>query len=151
MKKKGENKKPCFFLAIYRRNLGTQKKKFQVDDDEAVGGAIDEKTVRFADVQPVDEAVPMHVDKVLRGIQMLSAPAPAVQSFVHGIVDFIPRNIIGGDQFWWKYVARSEDELHKHLMKSTSGKGFRHDPPEVSKTISDSLQKFPELQKLYHR
>lgn len=116
-----------------------------------MGGAIDSKQVRFEDVAPPDVAPSMHVDTVLRGVQMLSAPAPRVQSFIHGIVDFIPRNIIGGDQFWWKYVARSEDELHKHLMKSTSGKGFRHDPPDVGRAISDSLQKYPELRKLYHR
>lgn len=82
---------------------------------------------------------------------MLSAPAPAVQSFVHGIVDFIPRNIQGGDPHAWRYLARSEGELHSHLLANTTGKGFKSDAPQVGKAISHSFGKYPELLKLYHR
>ena len=126
-----------------------EKKKVQKINSSDYGGAIDEKRVRFADVEDTEPR--MYVDRVLKGMQMLSAPAPFVQSFVHGIVDFIPRNIQGGDPYDWRYIARPEGELHNHLLKSTTGKGFKSDPPQVGKAISDSFGKFPELQALYHR
>ena len=106
-----------------------------------MGGAI-EKNI-------VDPRI--HVDTVLQGLPMMSAAAPDVVHFVHGITDFIPRNIQGGDPFYWRYIARSEDELHNHLTKQTTGKGFKHDPPLVGKAISNSLSKFPELSRLYHK
>ena len=114
-----------------------------------LGGAIDEKTVRFSDVAEHDPRI--HVDNVLRGLPMMSAPAPQLIRFVHGITDFIPRNIQGGDQFFWRYNARDEEELHTHLVKHTTGKGFDNDPFRVQKAISDSFEKYPKLQALYHR
>ena len=91
----------------------------------------------------------LHIDQVLSGIQLMDAPAPMVTEFVHGLVDFIPRNIIGGDQFSWKYHAREEKELHEHLVKETKGKGFKHDDPVVAKVIYDSFEMYPLLQDLY--
>ena len=82
---------------------------------------------------------------------MMSAPAPDLIKFVHGLTDFIPRNIQGGDQFFWKYTPRAEEELHKHLVKHTKGKGFNHEDPLIGKAISDSLEKFPALLDIYHR
>ena len=113
-----------------------------------MGGAIEE-TVKIADIEQED--VRMHIDKVLRGFPMMSAPAPEQIKFIHGIVDFIPRNIQGGDQFFWKFQPREEEELHQHLLKKTSGKGFNHEDPLIGKAISDSLHKFPALQAIYHR
>ena len=98
-----------------------------------------------------DAVLRLHIDKVLAGVQLLSAPAPHVTSFVHGLTDFIPRNITAGDSFAWRYLARPEEDLHNHLKGATKGKGFKHDEPRVGKAIGDSLSKFPELLKLYHR
>ena len=114
-----------------------------------LGGAIDEKTLRIVDVAEHEPRI--HVDNVLRGLPMMSAPAPQLVRFVHGITDFIPRNIQGGDQFFWRYNARDEEELHTHLVKQTTGKGFDNDAPLVQKAISDSFEKYPKLQALYHR
>ena len=83
-------------------------------------------------------------------METLGASADVVVPYLHGITDFIPRNITGGDPFFWKYTARDETELHAHLKKHTTGKGFDHDPILVGKVISDSLDKYPELQQLYH-
>jgi hypothetical protein len=90
------------------------------------------------------------VNAVLQGLPILGLPAEYVVPYIHGITDFIPRNIQGGDQFYWKYIARDESELHNHLKTQTTGKGFDHDPILVGKTISDSLSSYPELQQLYH-
>jgi hypothetical protein len=92
----------------------------------------------------------MHVHNVLQGLAHMGAPAERVVPFVHGLTDFIPRNITGGDPFYWKYIARDEDELHSHLKSKTSGKGFTHDPPVIGRAISETLSKYPELQQLYH-
>ena len=91
----------------------------------------------------------LHVDNVLRNVAMLGAPAQMVTEFVHGLTDFIPRNIQGGDQNEWRYIARKEEELHKHLIKKTSGKGLKHDSNHVGRTIFESFDSFPELQNLY--
>ena len=86
---------------------------------------------------------------MLQGVQLLSASAPLLTEFVHGLVDFIPRNIQGGDQFSWRYLAREEGELHDHLISQTKGKGYKHDDPAVSKVISDTFESYPELARAY--
>ena len=113
-----------------------------------MGGAIDPSSVKVVEVQ--DEDPRIFVNQVLSGLPMLSASAAEVVPFIHGITDFILRNETGGDSFFWHYVARSEDELHTHLKKQTTGKGFKHDHPLIGKSISDSLRSYPKLQKLYH-
>ena len=93
----------------------------------------------------------MHIDTVLRSAVQLDVSGPELTHFVHGIVDFIPKNIQGGDPFYHRYVIRSEEELHKNLMDKTTGKGLKHDEPEVAAAIFNSLQSYPELANLYHR
>ena len=82
---------------------------------------------------------------------MMTTGAPQMTHFVHGLTDFIPKNVIAGDPYHWKYLAQDERELHDHVTKQATGKGFRHDSPEIGKVISDSFRKFPELQRMYHR
>ena len=133
---------------VVRYESKKAKKNAKINESD-FGGAIEEKKVRFAEIEQED--VRIHIDKVLSGLPIMSAPAPALVSFVHGLTDFIPRNIQGGDQFFWKYKPRDEKELHQHLLKKTKGKGFNHEDPLIGKAISETLEKFPELQAIYHR
>ena len=111
-----------------------------------IGGAI-ERDIRVRDITVVDPR--LHVDNVLRTVAMLGATAPMVTEFVHGLTDFIPRNIEGGDQNEWRYIARNEEELHKHLIENTTGKGLKHDGSHIGRTIFESFDSYPELQNLY--
>ena len=119
-----------------------------VNSDDKLGAGIIASETKTADIEPTNL---MHIDTVLRTAVQLTPPAQQLTNFVHGLVDFIPRNIQGGDQFYHKYVARSEKELHENLVKHTTGKGLKHDNPEVANAIFNSLQGYPELLNLYHQ
>ena len=119
-----------------------------VSSDDKLGGAIIADQTKILDIEPTNL---MHIDQVLRAAVNLNPPVQQFAPFVHGLVDFIPRNIQGGDQFYYKYVARSESELHKNLVAQTTGRGLKHDHPEVASAIFNSLQAYPELANLYHR
>ena len=114
-----------------------------------MGGAIDPKTVRREDSS--SGILPPPIKDILKLAAMTDVRAPPLVEFLHGVVDFIPRNIVHGDPFAWKYTARSETELHSALMKKTTGKGLKHDHPEVAHSIFQSLKEYPELVSLYHR
>ena len=87
----------------------------------------------------------------MKSAALTDVRAPPLVEFLHGVVDFIPRNIVHGDPFAWKYIARSEKELHTSLVNKTTGRGLKHDEPQVAHSIFQSLQQYPELTQLYHR
>mgnify|MGYP006397234189 FL=1 len=114
-----------------------------------MGGAIDPKKVKREDSEGA--TLPPPIQQILKVAAMTDVRAPPLVEYLHGVVDFIPRNIVHGDPFAWKYGARSETELHSALMDKTTGKGLRHDESQVAHSIFQSLQQYPELVSLYHR
>ena len=112
-----------------------------------LGGAIETKKVRFADVKP---RAPDTYDRAMRTASFISG-GPALQEFAHGIVDYRPRNVIGFDQYLHFYEKYPEEVLHHHAIKLLSGKGAAGDHPRVQRLFHESFKHLPEIMDLYNQ
>jgi len=84
--------------------------------------------------------------RLLRDNAVLLGP-PRPKEFLHGVVDFIPRNQIGFHTVGPVYTG--EDELHRSLMSSVTGYGAKRDHPTVVRAVHESLKHHPELLQSY--
>ena len=108
---------------------------------ERLGGAIRD------DVRQVDVYTPkLDFKRVLRDAAYLSGP-PRPKTYLHGVIDMIPRNQIGYHQYGPVYT--SEEELHRSLLGAVSGRGASDDHPTVQKAVYESLKHRPELLATY--
>ena len=106
-----------------------------------LGGAIKQ------DVRKMDLYTPaMDFKTILRDRAMLKGE-PRPQQYLHGVIDFIPRNQIGFHQYGPEHV--SENELHHSLLKVVSGGGAKEDHPTVVQTVYETLKHIPELAHAY--
>ena len=94
----------------------------------------------------------MSVNRILKDRVMQSYFAPALKEYIHGLVDFIPRNEVSANQLTANIHARREEDLHDALVSKTSGRGMKFEKdPHVARAIFSSFEQHPELLKLYHR
>ena len=104
---------------------------------ERLGGAIRD------DVRQVDVYTPkLDFKRILRDAAYLSGP-PRPKTYLHGVIDMIPRNQIGYHQYGPVYTG--EEELHRSLIGAVSGRGASGDHPTVQKAVYESLKHRPEL------
>ena len=117
-----------------------QKKK-KVKSGDKLGGAIRD------DVRQVDVYTPkLDFKRVLRDAAYLSGP-PRPKTYLHGVIDMIPRNQIGYHQYGPVYTG--EEELHRSLLGAVSGRGASDDHPTVQKAVYESLKHRPKLLATY--
>ena len=113
-----------------------------------LGGAIDPASVVLKEAEPKE----MTVNRILKDRVMQSYSAPRLKEYVHGLVDFIPRNEVSANLLTRNIHARKEKDLHDALVRKTSGRGMKYEKdPHVARAIFSSLEQHPELLKLYHR
>ena len=106
-----------------------------------LGGAIK------GDVRKMDVYTPgLNFKQILRDAAMVSG-GPRPKEYLHGVIDMIPRNQIGFTQY--ERVYMSEEELHKSLLKSLSGRGAAEDHPTVQRAMYETLKHQPQLLHLY--
>ena len=121
---------------------GPQKKKQKIEGKPLkLGGAIRD------DVRKLDLYTPsLDYKKILRDAAYVSGP-PRPKTYLHGVIDMIPRNQIGFYQY--PVIHTSEEELHYALLKSVSGRGARYDHPTVQRSVYESLKHNPDLAHAY--
>ena len=108
---------------------------------EKLGGAIRDN------VRQVDVYTPkLDFKRILRDAAYVSGP-PRPKTYLHGVIDMIPRNQIGFHQYGPVYTG--EEELHKSLIGAVSGRGASGDHPTVQKAVYESLKHRPELLATY--
>ena len=104
---------------------------------ERYGGAIRD------DVRQIDVYTPKpDFKQILRDAAYVSGPTRP-KTYVHGVIDMIPRNQIGYHQYGPVYTG--EEELHRSLIGAVSGRGASGDHPTVQKAVYESLKHRPEL------
>ena len=114
-----------------------QKKRKKKKSEDKLGGAIRD------DVRQVDVYTPkLDFKRILRDAAKLSGP-PRPKSYLHGVIDMIPRNQIGYHQYGPIYTG--EEELHRSLIGAVSGRGASGDHATVQKAVYESLKHRPEL------
>lgn len=112
------------------------------------GGAIDAETTVLKQAEPKE----MSVNRILKDRVFQSYSAPQLTEYIHGLVDFIPKNEVSANQLTRNIHARKEEDLHKALVSKTTGRGMRYEKdPHVARAIFSSFEQHPELLKLYHR
>ena len=113
-----------------------------------MGGAIDPSKTELREVEPKE----MTVNRILKDRVMQSYSAPMLKEYIHGLVDFIPKNEVSANILVRNMHARREEDLHAALVQKTSGRGMRYEKdPHVARAIFSSFEQHPELLKLYHR
>ena len=123
--------------AIYEEPTKPQKKKRSKKGEDKLGGAIRD------DVRQVDVYTPkLDFKRVLRDAAYLSGP-PRPKTYLHGVIDMIPRNQIGYHQYGPVYTG--EEELHRSLIGAVSGRGASGDHPTVQKAVYESMKHRPAL------
>ena len=129
------------------RNLTERKKKIKKVDkaDALLGGAIETKKVRFQDVE---SRKPDVYDRAMRHASYISG-GPVLEGFMHGVVDFRPRNVIGYDQYAHFYEKHPEEYLHQSAMQLVSGSGAQKDHPRIQRLFHESFKQMPEIMNLY--
>ena len=119
----------------------TQKVGGSIKKGMKLGGAIRD------DVRQMDVYTPgLDFKQILREAALVSGE-PAQKEYLHGLIDMIPRNQIGFSQYDRVYM--SEEELHKSLLKSVSGRGAAEDHPTVQRAMYETLKHQPQLLHLY--
>ena len=114
-----------------------QKATQKVGKRLKLGGAIREG------VRQLDVYTPaLDYKQILRDAAYVSGP-PRPKEYLHGIVDFIPRNLIGHHQVGPIYTG--EEEFHSSLVASVSGNGASGDHPTVQRAVYESLKHKPDL------
>ena len=117
-----------------------QKKK-KVKGEDKLGGAIRD------DVRQVDVYTPkLDFKRILRDAAYLSGP-PRPKTYLHGVIDMIPRDQIAYYQYGPVYTG--EEEFHRSLIGAVSGRGASADHPTVQKAVYESLKHRPELLATY--
>ena len=105
--------------------------------NQKLGGAIS------ANVRKLDVYTPgVDYKNILRHAAMVSG-APRPKQYLHGVVDMIPRNQLGGHTTMPMYT--SEDEFHRSLIRGLSGRGASNDHPSVVRAVGESLKDKPDL------
>ena len=100
-----------------------------------LGGAIRD------DVRKVDVYTPgFDYKQILRDAALVSGP-PRPKEYLHGIIDFIPRNQIGHHQYGPVYTG--EEDFHNSLINSVTGDGASVDHPTVQRAVYESLKHLP--------
>ena len=128
--------------AVQKEVKGAKKKKQKIEGKPLkLGGAIRD------DVRKLDLYTPsLDYKKILRDAAYVSGP-PRPKTYLHGVIDMIPRNQIGFYQY--PVIHTSEEELHYALLKSVSGRGARYDHPTVQRSVYESLKHNPDLAHAY--
>lgn len=76
---------------------------------------------------------------------------PALEAFIHGVVDFRPRNVVGFNQYAHFYEKHPEEYLHNSVLQLVSGSGARKDHPRIQRLFHESFKHVPEIMDLYNR
>ena len=109
--------------------------------EDKLGGAIRD------DVRQVDVYTPkLDFKRILRDAAYLSGP-PRPKTYLHGVIDMIPRDQIAYYQYGPVYTG--EEEFHRSLIGAVSGRGASADHPTVQKAVYESLKHRPELLATY--
>ena len=126
------------------KKVGTQT---DTQAEQLLGGAIETKRVRFKDVE---SHAPNIYENSMREAAYISG-GPALESFIHGVVDFRPRNVVGFSQYAHFYEKHPEEYLHSSASKMLSGVGASQDHPRLQRLVHESFKQMPEILTLYNR
>ena len=109
-----------------------------------LGGAI------RSDVRQMNLDVPQipSINQVLREASFVQS-SPQMSEYIHGVVDMIPRNLIGYYQYYPSFQGERETDLHQHLVSLTKEGGASKHHHRVQKTVYESLKHHPKLATMY--
>jgi hypothetical protein len=123
-----------------------------------LGGSIDPKTVKVADVEPTAPALQPQTNReqylsVLQQIASnpaLPPQAEQLQRMSRDLLDYRPRNLQPFYSYAYWYERFPESELSKNANSLFSGKGSQHDHHDAVNLFHDTFNQNAQLLGLYN-
>ena len=156
-KKKGSAEVPK------RKRRKKKKVKFQTDEKTAemkqkLGGSIDPKTVKIADVEPTAPALQpqtgreqyLSILKEIASNPALPSQGERLQAMSRDLEDYRPRNLQPFYTFGYWYQRFPEEKVSTNGNQMFSGNGSRHDHHDAVNLFHDTFNGHPELLGLYN-